>query len=143
MAVRYFNLRQYRCSCVRPDEFLPGFFIFITIFSTHRNSIFNMVMLGPVAITGVTRAAVSVENRLRISCMMQLKWRGGFLLALVLDNLSKLLYSILYMETTKQGSKLDYQRDEHRVHLIVYHLIWCPKRHKPLLIGLVFDSGQC
>ena len=22
---------------------------------------------------------------------------------------------------------MDYQRDEHRVHLIVYHLVWCPK----------------
>lgn len=28
---------------------------------------------------------------------------------------------------------MEYQRDEHRVHLIVYHLIWCPKRRKPLL----------
>jgi putative transposase len=32
---------------------------------------------------------------------------------------------------------LDYQRDEHRVHLIVYHLIWCPKRRKPVLTGPV------
>ena len=30
---------------------------------------------------------------------------------------------------------LAYQRDEHRVHLIVYHLIWCPKRSKPILTG--------
>jgi len=30
---------------------------------------------------------------------------------------------------------MEYQRDEHRVHLIVYHLIWCPKRHKPVLTG--------
>ena len=30
---------------------------------------------------------------------------------------------------------MDYQRDEHRVHLIVYHLIWCPKRRKALLTG--------
>lgn len=30
---------------------------------------------------------------------------------------------------------MEYQRDEHRVHLIVYHLIWCPKRRKPVLIG--------
>lgn len=30
---------------------------------------------------------------------------------------------------------LDYQRDEHRVHLIVYHLIWIPKRRKPVLTG--------
>lgn len=38
------------------------------------------------------------------------------------------------METT-QTPKLEYQRDEHRVHLIVYHLIWCPKRRKPILTG--------
>jgi putative transposase len=29
---------------------------------------------------------------------------------------------------------MEYQRDEHRVHLIVYHLIWCPKRRKPVLV---------
>jgi putative transposase len=29
---------------------------------------------------------------------------------------------------------MEYQRDEHRIHLIVYHLIWCPK---PILIGKV------
>lgn len=32
---------------------------------------------------------------------------------------------------------MDYKRDEHRVHLIVYHLIWCPKRRKPVLVGQV------
>jgi len=32
---------------------------------------------------------------------------------------------------------MDYQRDEHRVHLIVYHLIWCPKRRKPVLAGKI------
>lgn len=30
---------------------------------------------------------------------------------------------------------LDYQRDEHRMHLVVYHLIWCPRRRKPILTG--------
>ncbi len=30
---------------------------------------------------------------------------------------------------------IEYRRDEHRVHLIVYHLIWCPKRRKPVLVG--------
>jgi putative transposase len=30
---------------------------------------------------------------------------------------------------------MDYQRDEDRVHLIVYHLIWCPKRRKAILTG--------
>jgi putative transposase len=40
------------------------------------------------------------------------------------------------METIQALSKqLDYQRDEHRVHLVVYHLIWCPKRRKSVLVG--------
>lgn len=32
---------------------------------------------------------------------------------------------------------MDYQRDEHRVHLIVYHLIWTPKRRKAVLTGAI------
>jgi putative transposase len=32
---------------------------------------------------------------------------------------------------------LEYQRDEHHVHLIVYHLIWCPRRRKPVLVNQV------
>jgi putative transposase len=35
---------------------------------------------------------------------------------------------------------MDYQRDEHRVHLVVYHLIWCPKRRKPVLVGKVAND---
>lgn len=30
---------------------------------------------------------------------------------------------------------MDYKHDEHRVHLIVYHLIWCPKRRRRVLTG--------
>jgi len=30
---------------------------------------------------------------------------------------------------------MEYQRDEHRVHLSVSHLIWCPKRPKPVLVA--------
>jgi putative transposase len=30
---------------------------------------------------------------------------------------------------------MEYRRDEHRLHLVVYHLIWCPKRRKPILVG--------
>ena len=37
---------------------------------------------------------------------------------------------------------MDYQRDEHRVHLIVYHLIWCPKRRKAVLVGPVATRCQ-
>jgi putative transposase len=36
---------------------------------------------------------------------------------------------------------MEYQRDEHRVHLIVYHLIWCPKRRKPVFVGPV--AARC
>jgi putative transposase len=32
---------------------------------------------------------------------------------------------------------MEYQRDEHRVHLIVYHLIFCPKRRRPVLGGSI------
>jgi putative transposase len=32
-----------------------------------------------------------------------------------------------------------YRREEHRVHLIIYHLIWCPRRRKPVLVGPVAD----
>jgi len=29
----------------------------------------------------------------------------------------------------------NYRRDEHRIHLIVYHLVWTPKRRKAVLTG--------
>ena len=45
------------------------------------------------------------------------------------------------METTEKG-RFKYQRDEHRVYLIVYHLIWCPKRRKPILVGNLRDRCQ-
>ena|SRR6266536_287162 len=43
-----------------------------------------------------------------------------------------LCYTV-YMENNKP----DYQRDEHRVHLIVYHLVWTPKRRKAVLVNAV------
>ncbi len=45
------------------------------------------------------------------------------------------------MDTTKK-SHIEYTRDEHRVHLVVYHLIWCPKRRKPILTGKIKDRCQ-
>ena len=27
----------------------------------------------------------------------------------------------------------DYQRDEHRVHMVCYHLVWCPRRRRSVL----------
>ena len=44
------------------------------------------------------------------------------------------------MNTTNQ--QLEYQRDEHRVHLIVYHLIWCPRRRKSILVGKIKERCQ-
>jgi putative transposase len=37
---------------------------------------------------------------------------------------------------------LEYQRDEHRVHLIVYHLVWTPKRRKPVLVEEIAKECQ-
>jgi len=37
---------------------------------------------------------------------------------------------------------LEYRRDEHRVHLVGYHLIWCPRRRKPVLVGPTADRCQ-
>lgn len=34
-----------------------------------------------------------------------------------------------------ENNKLNYQRDEHRVHLIVYHLVWTTKRRKAVLVN--------
>ena len=49
---------------------------------------------------------------------------------------------ILSTVETTQKAKLEYRRDEHRVHLIVYHLIWCPKRRKPILVGTLKNRCQ-
>jgi putative transposase len=32
---------------------------------------------------------------------------------------------------------VEYQRNEHRVHLIIYHLVWTPKRRKAALTGAI------
>jgi len=37
---------------------------------------------------------------------------------------------------------MDYQQDEHRVHLLVYHLVWCPKRRKAVLGGSIAKDYQ-
>lgn len=30
---------------------------------------------------------------------------------------------------------MNYKQSEHQVYLLNYHLIWCPKRRKPVLVG--------
>lgn len=46
------------------------------------------------------------------------------------------------MANDTSRAPLEYQRDEHRVHLIVYHLIWIPKRRKPVLTGPIARDCQ-
>ena len=30
---------------------------------------------------------------------------------------------------------MEYQHERHNVHLVVYHIIWCPKRRRKVLVG--------
>jgi putative transposase len=32
---------------------------------------------------------------------------------------------------------MEYQHERHCVHLVVYHVIWCPKRRRKVLVGAV------
>lgn len=34
---------------------------------------------------------------------------------------------------------MDYQHEQHTVHLIVYHIIWCPKRRRRILVGKIAE----
>jgi putative transposase len=34
---------------------------------------------------------------------------------------------------------MDYKHEQHSVHLVVYHIIWCPKRRRTVLVGPVRD----
>jgi putative transposase len=34
---------------------------------------------------------------------------------------------------------MDYKHEEHTDHLVVYHIIWCPKRRRKVLVGPVHD----
>ncbi len=53
-----------------------------------------------------------------------------------------LVYLSITVYTDSMNTTDEYQRDEHRVHLILYHLIWCPKRRKPILVGKVKEGCQ-
>jgi putative transposase len=35
-----------------------------------------------------------------------------------------------------------YQHEQHSVHLVVYHVIWCPKRRRKILVGPVRERLQ-
>ena len=73
----------------------------------------------------------------------QRQWLGGLPLGLepllTSGGVLKVCYNF-YMNTTH--APMEYQRDEHRVHLIVYHLIWCPKRRKSVLVGALARRCQ-
>jgi putative transposase len=47
------------------------------------------------------------------------------------------MFVLYWHQFHQHWALMDYQRDEHRVHLIVYHLVWTPKRRKPVLTGVV------
>ncbi len=34
---------------------------------------------------------------------------------------------------------MNYQHEQHTVHLIVYHIIWCPKRRRKVLVGKIAE----
>lgn len=34
---------------------------------------------------------------------------------------------------------MDYQHEHHSVHLVIYHIIWCPKRRRKILNGPIHD----
>ena len=34
---------------------------------------------------------------------------------------------------------MDYTHEQHTVHLIVYHIIWCPKRRRRILVGKIAE----
>jgi putative transposase len=34
---------------------------------------------------------------------------------------------------------MEYAHEQHSVHLIVYHFVWCPKRRRKLLVGPIHD----
>src|SRR6516162_3382579 len=33
----------------------------------------------------------------------------------------------------------EYTHEQHTVHLVIYHIIWCPKRRRKVLVGPVHD----
>jgi len=41
---------------------------------------------------------------------------------------------------------MEYQHERHTVHLVVYHIIWCPKRRRKVLVGAIkarFEQLLC
>ena len=40
---------------------------------------------------------------------------------------------------TRSTVYMDYQHEHHSVHLVIYHIIWCPKRRRKILNGPLHD----
>jgi len=38
---------------------------------------------------------------------------------------------------------MEYQHEQPNVHLVVDHIIWCPKRRRKVVVGPVRDRFQC
>jgi len=48
-----------------------------------------------------------------------------------------LAFRLAALYTKRMEQTHEYRREEHRVHLIMYHIIWCPRRRRPILVGPV------
>ena len=46
---------------------------------------------------------------------------------------------LAYSVSTQYTTDMDYIHEQHHVHLIVYHIIWCPKRRRKVLVGPVAE----
>jgi putative transposase len=69
--------------------------------------------------------------------------QAGFSQASALALAQRLCYSVdMDVECNSKTYNLHYQRDEHRVHLVVYHFVWCPKRRKAVLTGAIAQECQ-
>jgi putative transposase len=50
-----------------------------------------------------------------------------------------LLFRLALSVEAYSNSNIDYQHEQHSVHHVVYHVIWCPKRRHKVLVGPVRD----
>jgi putative transposase len=102
----------------------------------------------PAQAIGQANERSTTENNPPQAAALQRSQRGGPLGSGEADFPELALASILlpsvdlYVVWYYNTYNMEYQRDEHRVHLIVYHLIWCPKRRKRVLVGHIAAELQ-
>ena len=46
-------------------------------------------------------------------------------------------FPLAFSVDVRYHTDMDYQHEQHTVHLIVYHIIWCPKRRRKVLQGAI------